>query len=282
MGPIPTRGNKIFIYIYICVENYRPISILSSLSKVLEKLINIRLVNFLESANLLSTNQFGFRIKRSTSDAVHSLTDYVATGLDVQKKCIAVFLDLAEAFDTVSIPTLLTKLECLGIRGLPLELFKSYLSERSQRVKIGEWISEPLSITYGIPQGSILGPTLFIIYINDLCQLSIVNGNIITFADDTALIFKANTWAEVFHHAQEGVNNVKKWLCDHLLTLNIEKTKYLAFSIHKPLIPSNLQLLVHSCKFPQKSICSCSPLQRVEVVKYLGVDIDNNLRFKRI
>ena len=93
------------------------------------------------------------------------------------------------------------------------------------------------------------------------------NSNIITFADDTVLMFTANAWAQVFYRAQEGINNVKKWFCDHLLTLNVEKTKYLIFSIHKALIPSNLELLAHTCNFPLKSLFSCVPFQWAEVVK---------------
>ena len=126
----------------------------------------------------------------------------------------------------------------------------------------------------------VLGPTLFISYLNDLCQLSLANGKIIMFADDTVLVFKASSWTDVFYHAQEGINKVKKWLNDHLLTLNAEKTKYLTFSIHQVSISSNLQLIAHACNISLQSRCSCKPLQRAKLIKYLGVDIDHHLSFE--
>lgn len=144
-----------------CVNNYRPISILSAISKVLEKIMNNRLISYLDTNNILSNRQYGFRRKKSTNDAVLDLTNFVVEALDKGRKSIAIFLDLSKAFDTVSIPHLISKLSTLGIRDKQLGLFSSYLTNRKQCVKIGENVSSALTVEYGVPQGSILGPTLF-------------------------------------------------------------------------------------------------------------------------
>lgn len=263
-----------------CVNNYRPISILPTLSKILEKVINKQLIKYLESNKLLSDNQYGFRRGRSTYDAVNQLTDKIVNKLEERKKVITIFLDLAKAFDTVSAPLLLNKLEHLGIRGTQLKLFHSYLNGRVQRVVVDKWISDDCAVNIGVPQGSVLGPTLFLIFINDLCKISLSNGRIYTFADDTALLFYGNTWEEVYNYAQMGFTKVTNWLYNNLLTLNTEKTKYITFSpanSHQTNITS-LNITHHSCNHTHAS-CSCPNIQKVDSIKYLGIIIDKNLNF---
>lgn len=263
------------------VENFRPISILPSLSKILEKIINNRLVNYLEDKHLLSDNQFGFRRGKSTDHAVSNLTDFITTNLDKGNKCISIFLDLAKAFDTVSVPILVQKLEKIGIRGKQLSLLTDYLTNRTQRVQVGPYTSSDLPVTYGVPQGSILGPTLFLVYMNDLLCLNSFHGKIISYADDTALIFTAKSWIETFQQAQKGFDIVKRWLYDNVLTLNVEKTKYLTFSIRaSPYM--NLNIIAHKCSLDTTANlkCSCDSLERTETIKYLGVTIDDKFSFK--
>lgn len=266
------------------VENYRPISILPSISKLLEKLINNRLTKYLEHNKILSDNQFGFRGGKSTEDAVLKLTNYISSNLDKGKKCLSVFLDLAKAFDTVSVPILLQKLDDIGVRGIQLQLFQDYLNNRTQHVKIGSHLSseQPAGQGYGVPQGSILGPTLFLIYINDLCALTTLRGTIVSYADDTALLFSADNWDEVFRTAQEGLNLVTNWLQENYLTLNAEKTKFLTFSIRSNTQPDHtFSLTAHSCHSNSSSNdCKCVSLQKTETIKYLGVLIDQHLNFK--
>lgn len=262
------------------VDNYRPISILPSMSKILERVMNDRLVRFLESQHLLSSSQYGFRRGRSTGDAVLDLVNSIITALDDRKRCITVFLDLAKAFDTVSIPHLLTKLENLGVRGLPLELFSDYLTNRTQRVRVGDWVSKEAQIEIGVPQGSIVGPTLFLAYINELCELKLIGGKIYTFADDTALFFSGSTWEEVFLNAQMGLDKVCKWLNLNVLTLNVTKTKYMAFALRSSQLPPHtLQLTAHSCNSGD-SPCPCPSLGRTDCIRYLGVILDQTLTFK--
>lgn len=256
------------------VSNYRPISVLPAISKILEKLINTRLMKYLDKFKILSDSQFGFRNGKSTEDAVAALSTVVVDQLDRGKKCLAVFLDLKKAFDTVSVPILIQKLEKIGIRGTPLDLFKDYLTDRKQSVKIGQFISNVTSVSYGVPQGSVLGPTLFLIYINNLCELNLANGNIFAYADDTALVFSGDSWEHAKRVSESGLAIVSKWLKNNLLTLNAEKTKYVCFSIYNNSQPDNtFNLKIHDCI----NFCNCPTLDKVHSIRYLGVIIDQRL-----
>ncbi|CAB3235085.1 unnamed protein product [Arctia plantaginis] len=264
------------------VNNYRPIAVLPVLSKIIERIMNNRLITYLEGNQLLSSIQFGFRAGKSTSDAVHELTDYIVTEMDGGQKVLGIFLDIAKAFDTVSVPNLMSKLESLGIRGVPLDLFKDYLSERTQRVRIGDYLSDERVLTYGTPQGSVIGPTLFLIYVNDIGMLTLPKGRAVMFADDTALVFSGNTWSEVYERAQSGFNIVSKWLRSNLLTLNNDKTHYITFSLKGNPSTSKAPpytILAHTCPEPHRGQCPCTPLHKAHTVKYLGVIIDKNLGF---
>lgn len=263
-----------------CVNNYRPIAVLSSISKILERIVNKRIVKYLEDKKLFAPNQFGFRRGKSTSNAVTELVDCVVKNVDKKKKVLSIFLDLRKAFDTVPIPNLLLKLEELGIRGKPLELMKDYLQNRTQCVKIQEHYSRDAPVTFGVPQGSVLGPTLFLIYVNQLCNIKLEDGNIIAFADDTVLTFSGDSWHDTFNSAQKGLNTVLQWLKTHGLTLNTDKTKILTFSMRNSTQPSDtLTLTAHSCLLPGMVACTCPKLERCRTIKYLGVTVDNGLSF---
>ena len=172
-------------------NNYRPISLLSVFSKITEKLMHTRLYNFLEQHKVLYSQQFGFRSKNSTLHALISLTESIKKTIDNGMYGCGVFIDLQEAFDTVNHSILLKKLEHYGVRGTALNWFISYLSERSQHVSVNGHTSDHLKMTCGVSQGSVLGPLLFLIYINDLPNVS----KLLTFylfADDTNIYFKSN------------------------------------------------------------------------------------------
>lgn len=259
------------------VNNYRPISILPVISKILEKIINKRLISYLEEYDLLADAQYGFRRGRSTEHAVSTLTNFVVDQLDRKKKVIGIFLDLAKAFDTVSIPMLLNKLERVGIRGKPLSLLEDYLKGRTQKTKIGNLTSVEESIDCGVPQGSVLGPTLFLIYVNELCNLNLKNGKIISYADDTALIFVGDNWEEAKNNAERGLKLVIEWLYTNLLTLNVGKTKFMTFCNTRTRMP-NITITAHyNC---DSLNCSCPSIDKVHNIKYLGVTIDHRLSWK--
>ena len=173
-------------------NNYRPVSLLCTLSKVFEKVMYSRLLSFLESQKVLIKNQFGFRRLHSSYMALMLMGDKITKALDNGDYVIGIFLDFSKAFDTVNHEILLDKLSHYGVRGNAYDWFKSYLSNRSQYVTYNGVASSTKNITCGVPQGSILGPLLFLIYINDLynvCQESVP----ILFADDTNLFYSAST-----------------------------------------------------------------------------------------
>jgi hypothetical protein len=259
------------------VSNYRPISVLPSISKIIEKIINNRLINYLDKFNLLSNAQYGFRRGISTVEAISSLTSLIVNNVDKNKKCLAVFLDIKKAFDTVSVPILVNTLETIGIRDTPLRLFTSYLEFRTQKVKVGNHVSDQRTISYGVPQGSVLGPTLFLIYINQLCNMKIEGGTIFTYADDTAIVFSGDTWDDVRLAAEHGLSKVARWLNVNLLTLNTAKTNFICFTNYNRTQPdSNFSIRIHSCDNNNQT-CSCSVIDKVETTRYLGIILDQRL-----
>ena len=249
------------------IENYRPISVLPYFSKIYEKIVSLHVTDFLENDNILYDKQFGFRRYHSTSHAIITLVDKVSKALDSGKFVVGVFLDLKKAFDTVDHGILLNKLYALGIRGDLHKWFKSYLSGRSQYVYYNDNKSDVLPITHGVPQGSILGPLLFIIYVNDFSKCSDLLFSIL-FADDTSVFLEGQTYTGVIELMNNELVKVDEWLKSNKLTINTKKTEYMIF--HR----SRIKQQQKSDVIIKSEIIHCSTS-----TKFLGVIIDNKLKW---
>ena len=212
---------------HTCCDNYRPISLLSSISKILEKVVATNLVNHLELNNLLFDNQFGFLRGRSTIHNITKLTSKISQDLNEKKFVIGVFLDLKKAFDTVSHEILLQKLKKLGISGTPLKWFTSYLSNRSQYTEINGHKSTEKAIDIFVLQGSILGPILFLCFINDLHIATWLL--ILLFADDTAVVDSDSDLPTLINRVNTELQKIANWFRANKMSVNVSKPKYILF-----------------------------------------------------
>jgi len=256
------------------ITNYRPISVINNFAKILEKCMKKRLLQFLERHSVLGEHQFGFRSGLSTQDAAFEVLNKIYDNIDKKQKPLAVFLDLTKAFDLVSHKILLKKLQSLGIRGIVYRLFCNYLFGRSQKVRIKDSLSEVCTVKRGVPQGTVLGPILFLIYIDDMSK-NLKVGSMVSYADDTVLLFHGNNWQETIIKAKKGLTGIGGWINKNHLLINYNKTKYIKFS----LTPSNLEkepINLHNCN---GKTCTCPAIEQTTSVKYLGVHIDSGLKW---
>ena len=259
--PIFKKGEK------TCINNYRPVSLLHFISKIFEKCLHSRLMHFFISNNIISDNQFGFLKQISTEDAILKLVESLYESLNAKLNCINIFIDFKKAFDTINHSILLKKMEAYGIRGSPLELIGSYLQNRKQFVKINQSFSSAGQLSRGIPQGSVLGPLLFLVFINDLPNLSNQYQTIL-FADDTTLSFKGENLSELVQSCNLKLDEFVRWSVANRLTINTDKTFYN--------ITSNLSNDLSSVDISLNN----DDLTHKSNITYLGVIIDEKLKFK--
>lgn len=235
------------------INNYRPISLLPIFSKVFEKIMATQMLDFLEENNILSNSQFGFRAGKSTTDAILEFIEGVIEGIESGELCIATFIDLSKAFDCISHDILLAKLAKYGFGPESCLLISSYLANRLQFTQINGDKSDILPINHGVPQGSILGPLLFLLYINDLPAS--VESDSVLYADDTTFITKAASLPDLLTNNTTNFNQAKVWFLANKLAMNTGKTQELIFTT--------------------KSHNFANP----DFVKFLGVVVDPNLRW---
>jgi hypothetical protein len=254
------------------LDNYRPVSLLTAISKVFERVVHIQLNEYFKKHSLYHESQYGFRENHSTEMATLELVDRINADLDKKGMSLAVFKDLSKAFDTLDHSILMHKLNYYGISGVELSWFKSYLSNRKQFVEMDGTRSDLLTITTGVPQGSILGPILFLIYINDVTKASSYF-KFILYADDTSLYnnlrMNISPGDDPVNIIDSELNKIYDWLAVNKLSLNIKKTKYMIFHRPNVKVPDNIKLVINGIE-----------LERVANFNFLGININENLSWK--
>ena len=257
--PIHKNGSKVE------ASNYRPISLLASISKIYEKLVHHRLLEYLEKHNVLYGRQYGFRPGRSCEHALLDAQHKLLHSMNKRQVSLLLLIDFSKAFDLVDHDILLRKLEHYGIRGIALKWMESYLKNREQFVFVNGSSSTKLNIKYGVPQGSILGPLLFIIYANDLPLISQI-AHFIMYADDANIIITGDSVQSVLTLADELVLKLISWVDSNGLCLNLKKTQYMIFSRSKVQLDSPL-------------VIANTRIERVKEVRFLGVIVDEKLNW---
>lgn len=251
-------------------SDYRPINILPIYEKVLELVVKKQVEMYLESNKIVTEHQSGFRKQHSCETAIQVVVDEWKLAVSEGNMVGVVFMDLKRAFETVDRERLLGKLYQYGIRGEVLEWFKSYLEGRTQKVKINNKESKLVTTEYGVPQGSVLGPLLFVVYINDIVKMCPEGCNIKMFADDTLVYVNGESCEELERKLNAVFAIVEEWMNVNKLKLNANKTKYMIVrSVRKELRGD----VVLRC-------LDGTVIERVERMKYLGVIIDSKLRFE--
>ena len=251
------------------LDNYRPISVLNILSKVIERIVYNQLTTYLEDHELISQSQYGFRRNRSTQHAVTLLTEYIRTNGNNSALTGALYIDLKKAFDTVNHACLIDKLSLYGVENNELDWFCDYLFNRSQYVVYDSVKSESSKITHGVPQGSILGPLLFIILVNDIEPI-LRHCNLLMYADDTVLYCASKNINAIENMLNEDANLIAKWFDENNLIFNLKKgkTESVIYGTTQKLSRNRESVLIN---------INDQPVNQTNSYEYLGVTLDNKL-----
>ena len=264
LSPIFKKGDR------SSCGNYRPISVLSVIAKILEKIVFNQLCNYLDDNKIITNQQSGFRKKHSTETSLLAATDRWYCNMDNGLLNGVLFLDLKKAFDCVDHQILLNKLALYGIRGITLNWFKSYLSNRKQICKVNNIFSDVKPIKTGVPQGSNLGPLLFLTYVNDLPNC-LDSASASMFADDTNITITGQTVQELQTNLNNNLEKVHQWLLANKLTLSYDKTEYMIIGSRQKIANIQEEPIISIGNEPMKKISKC---------KTLGVIIDDKLLWK--
>ena len=255
------------------LNNYRPISLLITISKLLEKIMYARTYSFLQTTKQLYESQHGFRKGHSCEYAISELTSAILKNKETNRYTISLFLDLSKAFDSLKHDTLLKKMELYGVRDVALNWYTSYLSSRQLRAKCttssgNSEVSQKYPVTYGTPQGSCLGPLLFLLFCNDL-RLHLTYLSCIQFADDTTLYTSGKKIRLLECEINHDLETISDWFKANKLTLNVDKTVCMIFPPNKATV-SNIHI-----KILDQVIPTCTQ------TKFLGLWLDTNLSWDK-
>lgn len=263
-------------------SDYRPITLLSSIDKIIEKFVCDQIHSFYQKNNIISKSQFGFQPKKNTTMLLSKFTDDINTYLNNKKQVLALFIDFSRAFDTLDHKKLIGKLDANGIRGPLLRWCESYLRNRSSCVKIDDSLSDQRPAAVGTAQGSVLGPLHFLTYVNDMCTC-LDSCTAYQFADDTCFIIASDDVNSAMCMLQADFDKLKQWCHDSGLVLNSNKTKLIL--IKSPYMKSNLETPLishsHTCMHDQNitKSCHCPNIELVNSHVYLGLVIDHKFNW---
>ena len=263
------------------LNNYRPVTVIPIFSKIYEKVIYCRLYNFLTSMNVIYDKQFGFRKNHSTTHAVNYSVNKLLCDIEEKRHVVGIFIDLSKAFDTIDHQKLLIKLEHYGIRGTCHSLLTSYLANRTQYTNFQQVFSDTCLVEYGVPQGSVLGPLLFLIYINDIVNTTEL-GHFVLFADDTNIFVSGKDENEAYENAKIVLSKVDKYMNENLLHINLDKSVHMHF---RPNLNASESLTcARTRQYGSENALRLKigehKLKKVDKVKFLGVIIDDKLNWE--
>lgn len=258
------------------LDNYRPISILPCIVQILEKHILETMTAFLDRFSILSSTQYGFVSGRGTQPLLEDFADDLNLTFEKHQVACALFIDVAKAFDTVSHNILLTKLQTIGFRGPFLSLLQNFLTGRSQLVSIGNRRSSRVSLKAGVPQGSVLSPLLFNVFVNDMSK-AVSTCKLFQYADDTVLLSRHLNYHAGITLLQDDTCHLHDWFKANCLTVNISKTKLVCFHTPLRVLKTDHPLYMHTSKCTS---CNCCPVSYVDQVKYLGIQFESDLSWK--
>lgn len=264
--PVPKITNTVK-----CV-NFRPINVVPVYEKILEVTVKNQLVKFCDQHNVIASNQSGFRRGHSCETVIMNVCDTWLRAIDFNNVILAVFLDFKRAFETIDRNLLLKKLEKIGIRDSALSWFKSYLTDRYQKVKYNNSMSHKIKTLHGVPQGTVLGPILFNIFLNDIVQ-SIKYSDMVMFVDDTMFYVTGNNIEDMLYKINCDIELIFNWLCDNKLCVNLGKSKCILFGSKRKISTIDQE---HLAVFMNNT-----KMEFVTEIKYLGIKLDQNLNFQK-
>lgn len=259
------------------MSNYRPVSILPIMEKIMEEVIVRRINNFVTKYKIINKRQYGFQAGKSINRLLGDFSSHLNESKGKKMHSIILFIDFKKAFDTLDHNIMVSCLQNIGIRGLCLEWIRNYLKNRSYKVKISDKTSKEVEVMHGVPQGSKLGPLLYLLYTNNIFNV-MTKSTVFAYADDLAIVINAENLDEAIKTTQYELDQITKWSHDHKIIINAKKTKVMHIPPYNE-IHKNIDL--HIMNEPCKDDTNTTKIETVTEMKYLGIVVDNNANWKK-